>query len=110
MIILNLRASLNYQPEMCRTLARQPAPTATVLTWQALQVSRRANAAAAAGRLKHAGAAGAAEAAEEAAGVPGTERVWVKTFGCSHNFSDGEYMAGQLQAYGYRRVQSPIPL
>lgn len=35
-------------------------------------------------------------------GVPGTERVWVKTFGCSHNFSDGEYMAGQLQAYGYR--------
>ena len=36
------------------------------------------------------------------AGVPGTERVWVKTFGCSHNFSDGEYMAGQLQAYGYR--------
>ena len=35
-------------------------------------------------------------------GVPGTESVWVKTFGCSHNYSDGEYMAGQLQAYGYR--------
>ena len=35
-------------------------------------------------------------------GVPGTQRVWVKTFGCSHNFSDGEYMAGLLQAYGYR--------
>ncbi len=34
--------------------------------------------------------------------VPGTESVWVKTFGCSHNYSDGEYMAGQLQAYGYR--------
>ena len=36
-------------------------------------------------------------------GVPGTQRVWVKTFGCSHNFSDGEYMAGLLQAYGYRQ-------
>ncbi|EFJ44304.1 hypothetical protein VOLCADRAFT_64943 [Volvox carteri f. nagariensis] len=35
--------------------------------------------------------------------VPGTQAVWVKTFGCSHNISDSEYMAGQLQDYGYRR-------
>jgi threonylcarbamoyladenosine tRNA methylthiotransferase CDKAL1 len=36
------------------------------------------------------------------AGVPGAARVWVKTFGCAHNTSDSEYMAGQLQAYGYQ--------
>ena len=35
-------------------------------------------------------------------GVPGTASVWVKTFGCSHNQSDSEYMSGQLQQYGYR--------
>lgn len=28
-------------------------------------------------------------------------RVWVKTYGCAHNLSDSEYMAGLLQAYGY---------
>ncbi len=26
------------------------------------------------------------------ASVPGTQKVWVKTFGCSHNVSDSEYM------------------
>ncbi|GAX77899.1 hypothetical protein CEUSTIGMA_g5341.t1 [Chlamydomonas eustigma] len=31
--------------------------------------------------------------------------VWVKTFGCSHNVSDGEYMAGQLASYGYRIME-----
>jgi len=36
------------------------------------------------------------------AGVPGTQTVWVRTFGCAHNLSDSEYMAGQLAAYGYR--------
>lgn len=36
------------------------------------------------------------------ASVPGTQSVWIKTFGCSHNISDSEYMAGQLQDYGYR--------
>jgi len=30
--------------------------------------------------------------------------VWVKTFGCAHNMSDGEYMAGLLQEYGYQLV------
>lgn len=33
--------------------------------------------------------------------IPGTQRIYVKTWGCSHNNSDGEYMAGQLSAYGY---------
>ncbi|XP_033105022.1 threonylcarbamoyladenosine tRNA methylthiotransferase-like [Anneissia japonica] len=33
--------------------------------------------------------------------VPGTQNIYVKTWGCSHNNSDGEYMAGQLAAYGY---------
>lgn len=33
--------------------------------------------------------------------VPGTHTIHVKTWGCSHNNSDGEYMAGQLAAYGY---------
>ncbi len=45
--------------------------------------------------------------------VPGAQRVWVKTFGCSHNISDSEFMAGQLQEFGYRQVaragQTPCP-
>lgn len=28
----------------------------------------------------------------------------VKTFGCSHNISDSEYMAGLLQDYGFTIV------
>ncbi|KAG2495228.1 hypothetical protein HYH03_006502 [Edaphochlamys debaryana] len=43
-------------------------------------------------------------AGASASAVPGTQSVWVKTFGCSHNISDSEYMAGQLQDYGYRLV------
>lgn len=31
--------------------------------------------------------------------VPGTQSVWVKTFGCSHNTSDSEYMVGTLSTY-----------
>ena len=34
--------------------------------------------------------------------VPGVQTVYVRTFGCSHNQSDSEYMMGILQAYGYR--------
>ncbi|XP_043643571.1 threonylcarbamoyladenosine tRNA methylthiotransferase [Drosophila teissieri] len=34
--------------------------------------------------------------------IPGTQRVFVKTWGCAHNNSDSEYMAGQLAAYGYK--------
>ncbi|KAM5156807.1 threonylcarbamoyladenosine tRNA methylthiotransferase [Mantella aurantiaca] len=33
--------------------------------------------------------------------IPGTQKIWIRTWGCSHNNSDGEYMAGQLAAYGY---------
>ncbi len=39
-----------------------------------------------------------------AATVPGTQTIWLKTFGCAHNVSDGEYMQGMLGAYGYRFV------
>lgn len=28
--------------------------------------------------------------------APGTHNIFVKTFGCSHNISDSEFMAGQL--------------
>ena len=36
--------------------------------------------------------------------LPETCTIWIKTFGCSHNISDGEYMAGQLQEYGFRQA------
>ncbi|CAO4360487.1 unnamed protein product [Caenorhabditis nigoni] len=46
------------------------------------------------------------KAAEEAANVdsmvPGVgQKVWVRTWGCSHNTSDSEYMAGLLHKAGY---------
>mmetsp|Transcript_12334 Transcript_12334/g.22013 ORF Transcript_12334/g.22013 Transcript_12334/m.22013 type:complete len:502 (+) Transcript_12334:250-1755(+) len=37
--------------------------------------------------------------------VPGQAKIWSKTFGCSHNVSDGEYMEGALESYGYDMVQ-----
>lgn len=43
--------------------------------------------------------------AQTASHVPGTQSIFVKTFGCSHNQSDSEYMMGQLQSYGYRLLQ-----
>ena len=33
--------------------------------------------------------------------LPETKRVYVRTFGCAHNASDSEYMAGVLAAEGY---------
>ncbi|XP_014247524.1 threonylcarbamoyladenosine tRNA methylthiotransferase [Cimex lectularius] len=33
--------------------------------------------------------------------IPGTQTVFMKTWGCTHNSSDSEYMAGLLSAYGY---------
>nr|XP_015213213.1 PREDICTED: threonylcarbamoyladenosine tRNA methylthiotransferase isoform X1 [Lepisosteus oculatus] len=39
--------------------------------------------------------------------IPGTQKVWMKTWGCSHNSSDGEYMAGQLAASGYKMTENP---
>jgi threonylcarbamoyladenosine tRNA methylthiotransferase CDKAL1 len=37
--------------------------------------------------------------------VPGTQKIFVKTFGCSHNMSDSEFMMGQLVDYGYTLVE-----
>lgn len=34
--------------------------------------------------------------------VPGTQRIYVKSMGCSHNMSDGEVMMGLLKEYGYQ--------
>ncbi|XP_026388419.1 threonylcarbamoyladenosine tRNA methylthiotransferase-like [Papaver somniferum] len=39
--------------------------------------------------------------------VPGTQTIYMKTFGCSHNQSDSEYMAGQLSAFGYALSDNP---
>lgn len=34
--------------------------------------------------------------------IPGTQTIYIRTWGCSHNSSDGEYMAGILSNYGYK--------
>ncbi|CAH1155647.1 unnamed protein product [Phaedon cochleariae] len=34
--------------------------------------------------------------------IPGVQKIHIKTWGCAHNNSDSEYMAGQLAAYGYQ--------
>jgi threonylcarbamoyladenosine tRNA methylthiotransferase CDKAL1 len=36
--------------------------------------------------------------------LPGRQKVWVKTYGCSHNISDSEYMEGLLLSQGYQLV------
>ncbi|XP_077496580.1 threonylcarbamoyladenosine tRNA methylthiotransferase [Amblyomma americanum] len=36
--------------------------------------------------------------------LPGTHKIYVRTWGCAHNSSDSEYMAGQLAAKGYTIV------
>jgi threonylcarbamoyladenosine tRNA methylthiotransferase CDKAL1 len=41
------------------------------------------------------------------ANIPGTQSIYIKTWGCAHNASDGEYMAGQLSAYGYTITDDP---
>ncbi|KAJ8924551.1 hypothetical protein NQ315_000700 [Exocentrus adspersus] len=38
--------------------------------------------------------------------IPGTQKIYVKTWGCAHNSSDSEYMAGQLAAYGYTLTEN----
>ncbi|XP_022201011.1 threonylcarbamoyladenosine tRNA methylthiotransferase isoform X1 [Nilaparvata lugens] len=40
--------------------------------------------------------------------IPGTHTIYVKTWGCTHNSSDSEYMAGQLAAYGYKLTESKM--
>lgn len=37
--------------------------------------------------------------------LPGTQKIYLKTWGCAHNSSDSEYMAGQLAAKGYTIVE-----
>ena len=36
--------------------------------------------------------------------LPGKAKIMIKTFGCSHNISDSEYMAGLLHEYGFTIV------
>ena len=36
--------------------------------------------------------------------VPGFAKIYIHTWGCAHNSSDSEYMAGQLAAFGYEIV------
>lgn len=36
--------------------------------------------------------------------LPGKQKIFVKTYGCSHNISDSEYMAGLLAEYGFQIV------
>ncbi|KAL1495882.1 hypothetical protein AB1Y20_014526 [Prymnesium parvum] len=56
-------------------------------------------------RLRPRAAAATEESAAAAAEqVPGSHSIWVKTYGCSHNHSDSEYMCGLLAQYGYRLV------
>ena len=50
----------------------------------------------------------ASEEGETSNQVPGTQKVYVKTFGCSHNVSDSEYMMGQLVDYGYKLIDDPM--
>ncbi|KAG5876702.1 hypothetical protein JTB14_038023 [Gonioctena quinquepunctata] len=40
--------------------------------------------------------------------IPGTQKIYVKTWGCAHNSSDSEYMAGQLAAYGYQLTDNKM--
>jgi len=42
----------------------------------------------------------------EANVLPGQQNVYMRTFGCQHNQSDGEYMLGQLKDYGYNLVNT----
>eukprot|EP01068_Selenidium_serpulae_P016797 Selendium_serpulae@DN6323_c0_g1_i2.p1 len=43
---------------------------------------------------------------ENKALIPGTQNIFFKTYGCSHNTSDAEFMMGQLEEYGYKLVAS----
>ncbi|KYN04254.1 PREDICTED: threonylcarbamoyladenosine tRNA methylthiotransferase [Cyphomyrmex costatus] len=40
--------------------------------------------------------------------IPGTQTIYVKTWGCTHNSSDTEYMAGQLASYGYNLTENKL--
>ena len=53
---------------------------------------------------------GAEDKAEGDSFIPGSQTVYVKTWGCTHNTSDGEYMAGLLAASGYKITGKGIEL
>ena len=38
--------------------------------------------------------------------LPGRNTIYIRTWGCAHNSSDSEYMAGQLVAQGYSWVET----
>ena len=38
------------------------------------------------------------------AGGPGSQSIFLKTYGCSHNISDSEHLLGLLTSYGYNIV------
>jgi len=40
--------------------------------------------------------------------VPGTQKIFVKTYGCSHNVSDSEYMEGILSNYGFEITSDQV--
>ncbi|XP_069702099.1 threonylcarbamoyladenosine tRNA methylthiotransferase isoform X2 [Periplaneta americana] len=40
--------------------------------------------------------------------IPGTQKIYIKTWGCAHNNSDSEYMAGLLAAYGYKLTDNKL--
>ncbi|EGD75297.1 cdk5 regulatory subunit associated protein 1 [Salpingoeca rosetta] len=48
------------------------------------------------------------EQGKDAGFVPGCACVYIRTWGCSHNTSDGEYMAGVLSAAGYEIVKDKM--
>lgn len=52
----------------------------------------------------HADPPNASTALSEGGFLPGKATVFVKTWGCGHNNSDGEYMAGLLAAQGYNII------
>ena len=39
--------------------------------------------------------------------IPESHKIYIKTWGCTHNSSDSEYMAGLLSSYGYNLVEDP---
>ena len=43
-------------------------------------------------------------ASQSETNIPGVASIYVKTWGCTHNSSDSEYMTGQLAAYGYKII------
>jgi threonylcarbamoyladenosine tRNA methylthiotransferase CDKAL1 len=54
-------------------------------------------------------AASPSHQAAASSGVPGTATVYVRTWGCGHNASDGEVMAGLLSREGYTLTDRLLP-